>query len=117
MSVRVRSRRVPFIDGAVAVSLFRLTPRERATLTLSQIANDAEAQDYRRWRRIGAANQMGIFALEIGLLVFTCAVLPLPAASFFISALFLTFEVVVQHMTRSGLRRVVRVCESTGDTA
>lgn len=116
MSVRVRSRLVPFKDGAVAVSLFRLTPRERATLTLSQIANDAEAQDYRRWRRIGAANQVGIFALEICLLAFTCAVLPLPAAGF-ISALFLTFEVVMQHMTRSGLRRVVRVCESTADTA
>lgn len=116
MSVRVRSRLVPFMDGAVAVSLFRLTPRERATLALSQIANDAGAQDYRRWRRIGAANQAGIFVLEIGLLAFTCAVLPLPAASF-IGALFSPFEVVMQHRTRGGLRRVVRVCESTADTA
>lgn len=116
MSVRVRSRLVPFMDGAVAVSLFRLTPRERATLALSQIANDAGAQDYRRWRRIGAANQAGIFVLEIGLLAFTCTALP-PLAASFIGILFLTFEVVIQHRTRSGLRRVAIVCESTADTA
>ncbi|WP_052616528.1 hypothetical protein [Mycobacteroides abscessus] len=107
---------VPYVDGTVSASFFRLTPRERATLMLSQIRSDAEAQHYRRWRRIGAVSQAGIVAIEAALLAFTGVVLPTLAA-IFVVALFLTFEVVMQYRTRGGLRRVVRVCETTADTA
>lgn len=111
MSARARSRVVPYVDGTVSASFFRLTPRERATLTLSQIRSDAEAQHYRRWRRIGAVSQAGIVAIEAALLAFTVVVLPMLAA-IFVVALFLAVELMLQHSARNGLRQAVDQCES-----
>lgn len=74
---------LPFLVGFISAPRSGLSPRERAVLALALIRNDAEAQHYRRWRRIGATTHyvaLVLYALEVA--GFTVLGHPLIAAVF-----------------------------------
>lgn len=102
---------LPFLVGFIAVPRSGLSPRERAVLALALIRNDAEAQHYRRWRRIGVATHS--VGLVLGAVAVTGLVLlgQLPLAAVF-ACLVLVAETYVLRTGRTKFCKYVEQCDA-----
>ena len=60
---------LPITVGALSASPFRLDPRERATLILTQAHSDAEAHRFRIRERAGVVIQLAIYSMLVALFV------------------------------------------------
>lgn len=99
------SRYTAIAAGYSTTAFLRLTAREQSILALSQIRNDADAGEYRTWRRVGGALQLAMYAPKIALFVVLFAYPSL--VGLFVLITLVAGEIAMQRLRRQKARKVI----------